>query len=172
MWTRSGKAAKEVWAGHGVPHHAAYAGWRLAECHLNAGQRKVRREVNSVPPTQPPGGHVPLRAAIEGLARRARLALPTIRGYLHPSEKSGDPAPPHGLTARELDVLRLLATGATNAEIGAALYMSPKTASVHVSAIIRKLGVSGRVQAATVAERMGLLAEADDHDGSGVPQGR
>ena len=72
--------------------------------------------------------------------------------------------PTHGLTPRELDVLRLLGTGATNAEIGRALYMSPKTASVHVSAIIRKLGVTGRVQAATVAERMGLLAA--DTEGS------
>ena len=82
--------------------------------------------------------------------------------------RRGVPSPPsrhgpdsttarHGLTARELDVLRLLGTGATNAEIGRRLYMSPKTASVHVSAIIRKLGVNGRVQAATVAERMGLL---------------
>jgi DNA-binding NarL/FixJ family response regulator len=64
-----------------------------------------------------------------------------------------------GLTPRELDVLRLLGTGATNAEIGRKLYMSPKAASVHVSAILRKLQVTGRVQAATVAERMGLLAD-------------
>jgi DNA-binding NarL/FixJ family response regulator len=54
-------------------------------------------------------------------------------------------------------VLRLLAAGCTNAQIGAELYISPKTASVHVTSILRKLGVSGRVQAATVAERAGLL---------------
>jgi DNA-binding NarL/FixJ family response regulator len=65
-----------------------------------------------------------------------------------------------GFTPRELEVLRLLGTGSTNAEIGRGLYMSPKTASVHVSAIIRKLGVTRRIQAATVAERMGLL----DHE--------
>ena len=72
-----------------------------------------------------------------------------------------------GLTPRELDVLRLLGSGATNAEIGRKLYMSPKTASVHVIAILRKLGVTGRVQAATVAERMGLLGS--DADGSHAP---
>ena len=61
------------------------------------------------------------------------------------------------LTGRELAVLRLLTAGRTNAEIGAELYISPKTAGVHVSNILRKLGVSGRVQAAAVAERAGLL---------------
>jgi DNA-binding NarL/FixJ family response regulator len=54
-------------------------------------------------------------------------------------------------------VLRLLAAGRTNAQIGAELYISPKTASVHVTSILGKLGVSGRVQAATLAERAGLL---------------
>ena len=54
-------------------------------------------------------------------------------------------------------MLRLLAAGRTNAQIGAELYMSPKTASVHVTAILRKLGVASRVEAAAVAERAGLL---------------
>jgi len=62
------------------------------------------------------------------------------------------------LTERELDVLALLAQGRTNPEIGAALFMSSKTASVHVSNILRKLDVATRVQAAAVAERAGLLA--------------
>jgi DNA-binding NarL/FixJ family response regulator len=53
--------------------------------------------------------------------------------------------------------LQLLAAGRTNAQIGAELYISPKTASVHVTGILRKLGVSNRVQAATLAERAGLL---------------
>jgi len=44
-----------------------------------------------------------------------------------------------------------------NAQIGAELYISPKTASVHVTSILRRLGVSGRAQAAAVAERAGLL---------------
>ena len=54
-------------------------------------------------------------------------------------------------------MLRLLAAGRTNAQIGAELYISPRTAGVHVTNILRKLDVSGRVQAAAVAERAGLL---------------
>ena len=54
-------------------------------------------------------------------------------------------------------MLRLLAAGRTNAQIGAELYISPKTASMSVTSIFRKLGVSGRAQAAAVAERAGLL---------------
>jgi DNA-binding NarL/FixJ family response regulator len=61
------------------------------------------------------------------------------------------------LTERELAVLRLLSEGKTNPQIAAALFMSPKTASVHVTHILRKLDVSSRVQAAATAERAGLL---------------
>ena len=68
--------------------------------------------------------------------------------------------PPYRLTSRELAVLRLLAAGRTNAQIGAELYISPKTASVHVTSILRKLGASNRVQAAALAERAGLLRPA------------
>jgi len=61
-------------------------------------------------------------------------------------------------------VLRLLAAGRTSAQIGTELYMSPKTASVHVTSIFRKLGVSGRVQAAALAERAGLLGTTGSKD--------
>ena len=64
-----------------------------------------------------------------------------------------------GLTDREVDLLRLVARGLTNSEIGAELFISAGTAGVHVSNILRKLGVSGRVQAAGIAHQMGLLAE-------------
>ena len=57
-------------------------------------------------------------------------------------------------------MLRLLAAGRTNAQIGAELYISAKTVGVHVTNILRKLGVSGRVQAAALAERAGLLPSA------------
>jgi len=59
-----------------------------------------------------------------------------------------------GLTARELEVLGLVAQGLSNRQIGERLYMSPKTVSVHVSAILRKLGVSGRTEAAVLAARL------------------
>ncbi|HVT70571.1 MAG TPA: response regulator transcription factor, partial [Trebonia sp.] len=61
-----------------------------------------------------------------------------------------------GLTDREREVLVLVAAGRTNAEIAQALFISAKTASVHVSNILAKLGVSGRVEAAAVAHRLGI----------------
>jgi DNA-binding NarL/FixJ family response regulator len=62
------------------------------------------------------------------------------------------------LTDRELDVLRLLGQGKTNPEIAAALFISPRTVGVHVTHILRKLDATTRVQAATIAERAGLLS--------------
>ena len=61
-----------------------------------------------------------------------------------------------GLTAREAEVLALVATGQTNRQIGEQLFVSEKTASVHVSNILRKLGVTSRVDAAAVAQRLGV----------------
>jgi DNA-binding CsgD family transcriptional regulator/tetratricopeptide (TPR) repeat protein len=63
---------------------------------------------------------------------------------------------PFGLTPRERQVLALVAEGATNRQIGAALFMAEKTASVHVSRILSKLGVRSRTQAAAVAHRLHL----------------
>lgn len=79
---------------------------------------------------------------------------------------AGRPAPGTGpLTAREHEVLALIAEGLTNSEIGERLFMSPKTASVHVSRIITKLGVRNRTEAATLAQRSGLVAAGDDPEG-------
>ena len=61
-----------------------------------------------------------------------------------------------GLTPREAEVLALVAAGRTNRQIGEELYVSDKTASVHVSNILRKLGVNSRVDAAAVAQRLGI----------------
>lgn len=73
--------------------------------------------------------------------------------------QTGDAAagPLASLTPREAEVLRLVAAGRTNGEIGSALFISTKTVSVHVSNILAKLGVSGRGEAAAVAYRQGLL---------------
>ena len=61
-----------------------------------------------------------------------------------------------GLTPREAEVLALVAAGQTNRQIGETLYVSEKTASVHVSNILRKLGVTSRVDAAAIAQRLGV----------------
>ncbi|WP_433719212.1 response regulator [Microbacterium laevaniformans] len=67
------------------------------------------------------------------------------------------------LTGREQQVLALVAQGLSNAEIGGRLYLGAGTVKDHVSAILAKLGVAGRVQAALAAQRAGLL---DAHDGA------
>jgi DNA-binding NarL/FixJ family response regulator len=61
------------------------------------------------------------------------------------------------LTEREVEVLQLVADGLTNGQIGGRLFMSPKTASVHVSHILAKLGAANRTEAAATARRQGLL---------------
>jgi DNA-binding NarL/FixJ family response regulator len=61
-----------------------------------------------------------------------------------------------GLTSRESDVLQLVAAGLSNGAIGEQLFVSRKTASVHVSNILRKLGVDNRIEAAGVLHRMRL----------------
>jgi DNA-binding NarL/FixJ family response regulator len=93
-------------------------------------------------------GARPLLEEIRALARRGRVEL----------GEAAEPATADNveLTGRERDVLRLVAAGRTNREIGAELFISPKTASVHVSRILRKLNVRGRVEAAALAHRRGL----------------
>ena len=61
------------------------------------------------------------------------------------------------LTGREHEVLSLVAAGRTNRQIGEALYISEKTVSVHVSNILRKLGVTSRVELVTYAEEHALI---------------
>ncbi|MGW3208590.1 helix-turn-helix transcriptional regulator [Streptomyces sp. NPDC001135] len=95
-----------------------------------------------------------LADAVTRLAQRARLPLTRApRQALGPA----DPAADLGLTSRERDVLRLVSAGRTNRQIAEELFISPKTASVHVSNILSKLGVSGRGEAAAVAHRLGLF---------------
>lgn len=88
------------------------------------------------------------------LVRAARIALeaPASASAVAPSR-----ADPWSLSTREREVLELLAEGRTNGEIAAKLYISTKTASVHVTHILDKLGVSSRTEAALLASRAGLL---------------
>ncbi len=67
-----------------------------------------------------------------------------------------------GLSAREAEVLALVAAGRTNGQIAQELFISPKTASVHVTHILDKLGVSSRIEAAMLAARAGLVAPDRD----------
>jgi DNA-binding NarL/FixJ family response regulator len=146
------RSAAEQWEELGHRHRAAYARWRQAEALLLGGNR-LEATVALTSAWAHADQHEPLRTQIGSLARMARVQL------ARPEEPPALPpevAPPFNLTDRELDVLRLLVDGRTNAEIGKLLYMSPKTASVHVSAILRKLQASNRVHAAAIAQRHGL----------------
>ncbi|MFD0852114.1 response regulator transcription factor, partial [Actinomadura adrarensis] len=91
-------------------------------------------------------GAAPLLKALHTLGARARLDTP-----------SREPAS-HGLTSRELEVLKLVAEGRNNKEIAATLFISPKTASVHVSNILAKLNVTSRTQAAAKAHTDNLFS--------------
>ena len=102
---------------------------------------------------------MPLLRDITVLAGHARIALESRDASEDQSPTDQDPAAALGLTAREAEVIRLLAIGRSNQEIADELFLSRKTASVHVSNILGKLGVSNRVQAAAVAQRVGLVAE-------------
>jgi DNA-binding NarL/FixJ family response regulator len=105
-----------------------------------------------------------LRAAV----RAAALGLTTLPAELrqdlvgapasHESEDGSEAADaPPGLTARELQVLQLLAEGASNKAIARRLGITPHTAKFHVAAIAAKLGASGRTDAVAKAMRLGLV---------------
>jgi DNA-binding NarL/FixJ family response regulator len=95
----------------------------------------------------------PLRGELQALARRGRIDL----GHKSPPEPAPNTVSERfELTPRELEVLALVAEGLTNREIGAELFISDKTASVHVSRILTKLSVSTRAAAAAAAYRLGI----------------
>ena len=98
-------------------------------------------------------GAAPLRIAIEALASRARIQLESQPDSVGPAVKR----PASALTARELEVLALVAAGHTNREISDRLFISEKTASVHVTHAMNKLGALSRYEAAATATRQGLL---------------
>jgi DNA-binding CsgD family transcriptional regulator len=150
-----GSAAKS-WELLGEPHPAAYAHWRQAEALLTAGVTRDHAEhaLRSAHATAVTLGARPLQTEIEALARRGRLDL----GDDRPAPAPGQPSPLDalGLTPREREVLALVAAGRTNRQIAEALFISPKTATVHVSNILGKLGAHTRVEAAAVAHRLGI----------------
>jgi DNA-binding CsgD family transcriptional regulator/tetratricopeptide (TPR) repeat protein len=141
------RAAVDVFA-YGDPYAVARCRWRLAEALLGAGDRDQATDAaRAAHATAAELGAAPLQAALEELARRGRLDL-----------GAGSPARPTlaGLTPRELEVLGLLVEGRSNRQIAEQLFISAKTASVHVTNLLAKLGVHSRLEAAATARRLGL----------------
>ncbi|WP_277347254.1 helix-turn-helix transcriptional regulator [Streptomyces sp. CB01881] len=145
----------------GLPGPLAAALLRAGEAEVLAGHREagaeLLREARKLAGAR---SDTALLAEITALAERAGLALSGRTGAGAPVAA----APPSGgdsfgLTPRERDVLRLLARGRTNRQIAEELYISPKTASVHVSNILGKLAVAGRGEAAALAHRLRLFPE-------------
>jgi DNA-binding CsgD family transcriptional regulator len=139
------------------PYQAAIARWRETEAAAEAGDRTraaaaARQAIEAAERL----GASWLADELAALCERARLELATGADGAPRAVPAVASADPFGLTPRERQVLALLAQGATNRQIGAALYMAEKTASVHVSRILSKLDVRSRTQAAAVAHRLHL----------------
>jgi DNA-binding CsgD family transcriptional regulator len=154
-------AAAAAWRDLGRPYEEARALWRRAEALIAADDRAAAGEAASAATVIARElGSEWLVRELESLAARARLALDgAVADGDSGDEDDEQPEDPFGLTDRERQVLALVASGATNREIAAELFMAEKTASVHVSRILAKLGVRSRTEAAAVAYRQGL-AEA------------
>ncbi|MFG1807579.1 helix-turn-helix transcriptional regulator [Streptomyces sp. NPDC049040] len=133
--------------GYGDPYELARCRRRLAEALLNADRREEAAEqAAAARDTAVRLGAVPLREAVDTLVRRGRLTGTSAIGDRITA-----------LTARESDVLRLLGRGRTNRQIGEELFISGKTASVHVSNILAKLGATSRTEAVAIAYRERLI---------------
>jgi DNA-binding CsgD family transcriptional regulator/tetratricopeptide (TPR) repeat protein len=168
-WTAAGAA----WEALERPYQVAVARWRTAEAQVERGERGEAADsaVEALALARVLGAGR-LVVEIEGLCDRARLgsraAVPSAgadgNGGVGNGAAGTGPGPGStaaerfGLTPREQQVLGLVAQGATNRQIGEALFMAEKTASVHVSRILAKLDVQSRTQAAAVAHRLGLSA--------------
>jgi len=136
-------------------YEVARTRWRLAEALAEAGRRdEAADQWRQAAQTADKLGARPLRRALDDLARRARIGT---------AEQHGGGKVLAGLTSREREVLRLIAAGRSNREIASVLFIAPKTASVHVSNILGKLGAASRTEAAAIAHREGLVSQPSGH---------
>jgi DNA-binding CsgD family transcriptional regulator len=150
-WT----VAAEAFAALDRLPEVAYSRFRQAEALLDtrAGRPDAARLLREIDATADEIGWALLRREIASLAARARLRLDEAPARVSRASRTNA----FGLTAREHEVLALVAQGRSNREIADGLFISEKTAGVHVSNILGKLGVRGRTEAAAVAHRLGIV---------------
>ena len=141
------QAAATAWDYCGDLYWAAVCRFKTADAMLRAkGDRSVAARIAAEALTAARSlGAAPLAANLELLNRRGRLAA---------GSGPDEPLRRLGLTEREAEVLDLLVEGRTNRQIGDALFISEKTASVHVTNLLRKLGVASRTEAAEMSRRL------------------
>jgi ATP/maltotriose-dependent transcriptional regulator MalT len=130
---------------HQLPDPWATATARVREAEAAASLQEAHRIASEL-------GARPLLTEVDAVSRRTRLSVEAPAAAVIDKTSSGR----LGLTPREAEVLALVAVGHTNRQIGESLYISEKTVSVHVSNLLRKLGVTGRVDAAAIAQRLGV----------------
>ncbi len=159
--------AIEAWVGIDRPYSAAYARLRLAEARLanRESRESVAAPLGAAAETLRALGARPMLERARRLARLARVDLEDAGSGARPGRRTApeadtrDPLGALELTPREREVLRLVAAGRSNARIADELGITTKTASVHVSNILGKLGVENRVEAAALAHRLGVAGE-------------
>ena len=145
--------AATAWEALQQPPIVAYCRWRQAEALVAAGApaADAAHPARAALTVAQRLGARPLQEEIQRLAQRARLDLAPPG---HATDQRSGLAELLGLTPREAEVLGLVARGYTNRQIAAALVISAKTASVHVSHILGKLDARNRVEAAAIAHRL------------------
>jgi DNA-binding CsgD family transcriptional regulator len=154
-------AAVAAWEAVGQPYETATALVDAAKTALEAGAGREAREdaasrLRRAAPLAAGLAAHPLTDEIAILARRAGITLPSD-GVPSDGRPAASERPGLGLTAREFEVLRLVAAGQSNQEIADALFITRKTASVHVSNILGKLGIASRTEAAAKAHALRLF---------------
>jgi ATP/maltotriose-dependent transcriptional regulator MalT len=142
-------AAAAAWEAVGQPYPLAYALTRAAAAAAVSNRDEAATRLQRAAGLADQLAAEPLQQQIRQLARRARIPQPSL--------SRGTSAAPFGLTMREQEVLRLVAAGRSNRAIAAELFISPRTASVHVSNILGKLQVTSRGEAAATAHRLHLV---------------
>jgi DNA-binding CsgD family transcriptional regulator len=133
--------------GPGPGYRGAHALLRRAQARLALGEPGAAEDLAAARGTAARLRAAPLLAAVDALAARAGVALPGAARLPVPDL----------LTPRERSVLAEVALGRTNRQVGAALFISEKTVSVHLSRVMAKLGASSRTQAVSIAHARGLL---------------